>query len=117
MKINVIGEFPEELKIQFSQGTWNVAMYTLFENRNSVKVELPNDPTILRLSIKYDSENCYFENVLYHSNPNRDQLKFDFYKEINRIFCRIQSDKVIELNKEIILHPVPKSITELLNEQ
>ena len=115
MKVIVSGEYDKDLKIQFSQGTWNVVVFTLFENGNVMDVEFPRDPTLFRLSIRYDSENYYLENMLYVSNPNLDNLKFHFYKEFNRIFCRIESRIVIELNKEIVLNPLPEDLKELQN--
>jgi uncharacterized protein YkuJ len=86
MKVIVSGEYNNDLRIQFSQGTWNVTIFTLFENQKVVEVDFPRDPTVFRLSISYDSENYYLENILYISNPNLDNLKFHFYKENNRIF-------------------------------
>ncbi|WP_432670129.1 hypothetical protein [Flavobacterium sp. SM2513] len=115
MRILVSGAYSNDLKIQFSQGTWNVAIFTLFENQNFKNVDFPRDPTLFRLSIIYDSENYYFENILYVSNPNLDVLKFHFYKENHRVFCKLESDIVLELNKEIIFNPLPDSLKELKN--
>jgi hypothetical protein len=115
MKVIVSGEYNNDLRIQFSQGTWNVTIFTLFENQKVVEVDFPRDPTVFRLSISYDSENYYLENILYISNPNLDNLKFHFYKENNRIFCRIESEIVIELNKEIVLNPLASDLKELKN--
>lgn len=80
-----------------------------------VSVDFPRDPTLFRLSIRYDSENYYLENILYTSNPNLDNLKFHFYKESSRVFCRIESEIVIELNKEIVLNPLASDLKELKN--
>ncbi|CAD0005184.1 MULTISPECIES: hypothetical protein [Flavobacterium] len=115
MKVIVSGEYNNDLRIQFSQGTWNVTFFTLFENQKVVSVDFPRDPTLFRLSIRYDSENYYLENILYTSNPNLDNLKFHFYKENSRIFCRIESEIVIELNKEIVLNPLASDLKELKN--
>ena len=79
MKVVVSGEYNNDLKIQFSQGTWNLKIFTLFENQNVVSVDFPIDPTLFRLSIKYNPEKYYFENILYVGNPNLDNLKFHFY--------------------------------------
>ncbi|HEX8016408.1 MAG TPA: hypothetical protein VF465_14335 [Flavobacterium sp.] len=115
MKVIVSGEYNNDLRIQFSQGTWNVTFFTLFENQKLVSVDFPRDPTLFRLSIRYDSENYYLENILYTSNPNLDNLKFHFYKENSRVFCRIESEIVIELNKEIVLNPLASDLKELKN--
>jgi hypothetical protein len=113
MKIIVTGEFTKDLKIQFSEGIWNVTYYTLFEDLNVVDLELPKDPSLYKMTIAYNSENFYFENVLYISNPNFDTIIFNFYKEHNRIFCKIKSEIVMELDKEIVLNPLPGSLEEL----
>lgn|SRR5690606_4609892 len=115
MKIIVSGDCSEDLKIQFSQGTWNITFFSLYENQQANNVDFPKDPTLFRLTIKYDSENYYFENVLYVSNPNLDELKFNFYKENLRVFCKIESKIVMELNKEIVLNPLPETLKELKN--
>lgn len=115
MKIIVSGDCGEDLKIQFSQGTWNVTFFSLYENQQANNVDFPKDPTLFRLTIKYDSENYYFENVLYVSNPNLDELKFNFHKENPRVFCKIESKIVMELNKEIVLNPLPETLKELKN--
>ncbi|MCA4778040.1 hypothetical protein [Empedobacter stercoris] len=115
MKVIVSGDYSKDLKIQFSQGTWNVTFFTLFENQNVINIDFPKDPTLFRLTINYDSENYYFENILYISNPNLDELKFNFYKENSRIFCKIESEIVLELNKEIVLNPLPETIKEIKN--
>ncbi|MGO4773650.1 hypothetical protein ACEN2I_18505 [Flavobacterium sp. W22_SRS_FK3] len=115
MKVIVSGEYNKDLKIQLSHGTWNVSFFTIFENQNVINVDFPRDPTLYRLSINYDSENYYLENILYVSNPNLDNLKFHFFKECNRVFCRIESEVVIELNKEVVLNPLPKDLKELKN--
>ncbi|AWA31017.1 hypothetical protein HYN48_13510 [Flavobacterium magnum] len=113
MQINVTGEYNEKLKIRFSQGIWKNTLYTLFENSTAVKVAFPNDPGLFRLSIYYDSENFYLENLLYISNPNLDVLSFHFYKENVRVFCKIESKLVVELNKEILLNPLSENFKEL----
>ncbi|AWA31048.1 hypothetical protein HYN48_13675 [Flavobacterium magnum] len=113
MQINVTGEYNEKLKIRLSQGIWNNTLYTLFENSKAVKVVFPNDPGLFRLSIYYNSENFYVENLLYISNPNLDVLSFHFYKENVRVFCRIESMLVVELNKEILLNPLSENFKEL----
>ncbi len=113
MKIIVTGEFTKDLKIQFSEGIWNVTHYTLFENLSAVTVEFPKDPSLYKMILTYDSEHFYFENVLYISNPNFDTLIFNFYKEQNRIFCKIKSEMVLELDKEIVLNPLPEGLKEL----
>lgn len=115
MKVIVSGEYNNDLRIRFSQGTQNVTFFTLFENQKLVSVDFPRDPTLFRLSIRYDSENYYLENILYTSNPNLDNLKFHFYKESSRVFCRIESEIVIELNKEIVLNPLASDLKELKN--
>ncbi|WP_291138582.1 hypothetical protein [Flavobacterium sp. UBA7663] len=113
MKVIVSGEFDEKLKIHFSQGNWNTKIYPLFENLNPVNIELDPDPSLFKLTIIYGAEKYYFENVLYISNPNLDNLSFHFYKESERIFCKIKSEIVLELNKEIVLNPLPDCIKEL----
>jgi hypothetical protein len=112
MKLIVSGDYRDNLKIQFSQGSWHTVFFRLFENGKTNNVEFPKDPTLFRLTIIYDSENYYFENVLYISNPNLDTLKFHFYKEDHRTFCKIESEIVTELNKEIVLNPLPNTLKE-----
>lgn len=112
MQIIVSGEFDEHLKIHFSHGFWNSTIYTLFENLKPVCVELDRDPNVFKLIIIYGAEKYYFESILYISNPNLDNLSFHFYKESERIFCNIKSDIVLELNKDVVLNPLPESIQE-----
>ena len=113
MKTIVTGEYDQKLNIKLSQGTWNVTFFTLFETQKVLDVELPNDPSLYRLTVNYNSELFYFENILYLSNPNLDEISFYFYKEGNRIFCKIKSEIVTELNKEIVLNLLHGDIQEI----
>ena len=110
MNVKVSGDYKKDLRIQLSQGTWNVSIFTLFENGTSKAVKFLHDPTLFRLLISYNSKYHYFENILYIADPNLDNLKFHFYKEANRIFCKMESEIVVELNKEIVLNPLPESL-------
>ena len=66
--------------------------------------------------INYSDELFYSEIVLYKTKPTRETLEFSFYKEGERIFCRIKSDYAAELNKEIVLNKVNSELKDILNQ-
>ena len=104
----------EKITIKFSQGTWNVTLFPLFENNRIVENVFPKEAGIYNLTINYSSELYYSEIVLYKITPNLEKLTFDFYQDCGRIFCRINSDYAPELNKEIVLNKLSEEIKNIL---
>lgn len=104
----------EKITIKFSQGTWNVTLFPLFENNRIVENVFPKEAGIYNLTINYSSELYYSEIVLYKITPNLEKLTFDFYEDCGRIFCRINSDYATELNKEIVLNKLSEEIKDIL---
>lgn len=104
----------EKITIKFSQGTWNVTLFTLFENNRIVENVFPKEAGIYSLMINYSDELYYSEIVLYKMTPNLEKLTFDFYQNCGRIFCRINSDYAPELNKEIVLNKLSEEIKDIL---
>lgn len=104
----------EKMFIRFSQGTWNVNLFSLFENNRIVENVFPKEAGIYSLTINYSSELYYSEIVLYKMTPNLEKLTFDFYQDCGRIFCRINSDNAPELNKEVVLNKLSDEIKDIL---
>ena len=103
-----------KMSIKFSQGTWNVTLFPLFENNRIVENVFPKEAGIYSLTINYSNELYYSEIVLYKMTPNLEKLTFDFYQDCGRIFCRINSDYAPELNKEIVLNKLSNEIKDIL---
>lgn len=104
----------EKISIKFSQGTWNLTLFPLFENNRIVENVFPKEAGIYSLTINYSSELYYSEIVLYKMTPNLEKLTFYFYQDCGRIFCRINSDYAPELNKEIVLNKLSEEIKDIL---
>ena len=104
----------EKMSIKFSQGTWNLTLFPLFENNRIVENVFPKEAGFYSLTINYSSELYYSEIVLYKMTPNLEKLAFDFYQDCGRIFCRINSDYAPELNKEIVLNKLSDEMKDIL---
>jgi hypothetical protein len=107
---------PNKLSIKLSEGTWKVILYPLFENNHIINNAFPKEAGIYRLIINYSDNLFYSETVIYKSNPNLELLEFDFYQENQRMFCKIKSEQIIELNKEIVMNPFDEGIQNIINE-
>jgi hypothetical protein len=109
----------EKLTIKLVEGFgWNITIYNLFLDNEIVKNNFPKEKGIYTLVINYSDNLVYSEIILYKTNPKNEHLEFDFYKENNRIFCRIKSEYATELNKEIVMNELDlemKKILESLN--
>tara|TARA_R110002096_G_scaffold368918_1_gene562228 strand:+ start:134 stop:655 length:522 start_codon:yes stop_codon:yes gene_type:complete len=105
----------EKLTIKLVEGFgWNIILYDLFRENKIVKNNFPKEKGIYTLVINYSENLVYSELVLYKTEPKNEHLEFDFYKENNRIFCRIKSDYATELNKEIVMNELDSEMKKLL---
>lgn len=107
-----------KLDIKIVEGItgWNIILNNLFLENEIMPQNIPNKKGIYNLSINYNEEFTYSELFLYLNDSNKERLEFDFYKENNRIFCRINSKNSKELNKEIVLNEFSEEQQFLLNE-
>ena len=107
----------EKTSINISQGIgWNIKLFPLFTQNQIITNALPNEAGIYRLSINFSNQLIYQEIFLYAESPINEKLNFTFYKEQNRIFCKIKSEYAIELNKEIVLYPMNEDMNNILNQ-
>ncbi|OXA79458.1 hypothetical protein B0A58_03415 [Flavobacterium branchiophilum NBRC 15030 = ATCC 35035] len=107
----------EKTSINVSQGIgWIVKIFPLFTQNQINTNAIPNDAGIYRLTINYADQLIYQEIFIYRNTPKDEKLKFDFYIEQNRIFCKIKSEYAIELNKEIVLYPINEEMNNILNQ-
>jgi len=105
----------EKLTIKLVEGFgWNITFYDLFRENGIVENNFPKEKGIYTLVINYSENLVYTELVLYKTNPKYEHLEFDFYKENNRIFCRIKSDHATELNKEIVMNELDSEMKKIL---
>ncbi len=105
----------ELLDIKFSTGTWNVTIYPIFRNNEILENMLPTEIGIYNFVIQYSDTLFYSETVVYKLKPKFEKLEFNFYQEGTRIFCRIKSDYVQELNKEIVLNEYGEDLKAIIN--
>ena len=105
-----------DIKIVEGLTGWNIILNNLFLENEIMPQNIPNKKGIYTLNINYNEEFTYSELFLYLYNSNKERLEFDFYKENNRIFCRINSKNSKELNKEIVLNEFSEEQKFLLNE-
>ncbi len=103
-----------KMSIRLSQGTWNVTLFSLFEDNQITENSFPSEAGIYSLVINYANELLYSEILLYKTNPKFEKLSFKFYQECERIFCSINSEIALELNKEIVLNKIDGNVKELL---
>lgn len=107
----------KKVSVNLTEGLgWNNIIYPLVRDGEIVSKRFPDDPGIFMLSIKYGADLFYREWVLYRFSPKKEELSFSFYKEHERIFCAISSARSDELNKEIVLNPLPEDLRAVLNE-
>ena len=105
----------EKLKIKLVEGFgWNITFYDLFRENKIIKNNFPKEKGIYTLVINYSENLVYTELVLYKTDPKNEHLEFDFYKENNRIFCRIKSYYATELNKEIVMNELDSEMKKIL---
>ena len=105
----------KKLTIKLVDGLgWNNTFYYLFKENKIVENNFPKEKGIYTLVINYSGNLIYSELVLYKTKPQNEKLEFDFYKEENRIFCRIKSDYATELNKEIVMNELDSDMKKLL---
>lgn len=105
----------EKLTIKLVEGFgWNIILYDLFRENKMEENNFPKEKGIYTLVINYSKNLVYTELVLYKTDPKNEHLEFDFYKENNRIFCRIKSDYVTELNKEIVMNKLDSKTKKIL---
>ncbi|MBZ0109412.1 MAG: hypothetical protein K8F52_12165 [Candidatus Scalindua rubra] len=105
----------EKLTIKLVEGFgWNITLYDLFLENKIVENNFPKEKGIYTLVINYLGNLVYRELVLYKTDPKNEHLEFDFYKENNRIFCRIKSDYATELNKEIVMSELDSEMKKIL---
>lgn len=105
-----------KISIKLSQGTWKVILYPLFENNKIIKNSFPKEAGIYHLVINYSDNLFYIETILYQTNPKSEELEFEFYKEHERIFCKIKSQQIVELNKEIVMNELDEELQKIINE-
>lgn len=106
----------EKMSIKFTQGTWNVTLFPLFENNQIIEDTFPKEAGIYSLIINYSNDLFYSEIALYKTTPDLEKLYFDFYQGPEKIFCRIKSDYAQELNKKVVLNKLSEETEEILNE-
>lgn len=106
----------KKLSIKLSEGTWKINVYPIFENNKIIKNSFPKNEGIYNLLINYSDNLFYIETVVYKTNPKFEKLEFNFYKENERIFCKIKSEKIVELNKEIVLNKFNEEMQNIIND-
>ncbi len=106
----------EKLNVKLVEGFgWNIILYDLFSENKIVENNFPKEKGIYTLSITYSESLMYSEIILYKTDPTNENLEFNFYKENDRIFCKIKSDYANELNKEIVMNEMGSELKEILN--
>lgn len=104
-----------KLTIKLVEGFgWNITFYDLYRDNKIVENNFPKVKGIYTLVINYSKNLVYTELVFYKTNPKNEHLEFDFYKENDRIFCRIKSDCATELNKEIVMNELDSEMKKIL---
>lgn len=105
-----------DIKMNDGLGGWHTTIYNIFLN-NELDIEsLPKSKGIYKLNINYGEELTYTEIFIYLGKTDYEELQFNFYKENERIFCKIISKLSNELNKEIVLYQFSDEIKEMLEE-
>ena len=108
----------KKLTIKLVKGSgWNITFYDLFRENKIVENNFPQEKGIYTLVINYSENLVYSELVLYKTDPKNEHLEFNFYKENNRIFCRIKSDYATELNKEIVMNELDAELKKILDKK
>lgn len=107
---------PNKLSIKLSEGSWKVNLYPLFQNNKIENDSFPKEAGIYNLTINYGDNLFYIETIIYKSKPKFEVLEFVFYKENERIFCKIKSEQILELNKEIVMNKFENEMQSLIKE-
>lgn len=108
---------PNKLDIKIVEGItgWNIILNHLFIDNKLFPQNIPYQKGIYTLNINYNEELTYSELFLYRNDSKREKLEFNFYKEKERVFCKLNSKNAIELNKEIVLNELSEEQKSLLN--
>ncbi len=107
---------PHKLSIKLSEGTWKINFYPIFQNNKILSEFFPKEAGIYNLIINYAENLFYIETVIYKTDPKLELLEFEFYKENERIFCKIKSEEISELNKEIVLNKFDKTMQDIIDD-
>ena len=101
----------DKLTIKFVEGLsgWKTTWYILFNENKIEENNFPKTKGIYSLVINYSDNLYYSEFIIYRHNPINENLEFYFYEENKRVFCRIKSENVFELNKEIVMNDFNQS--------
>lgn len=109
---------PNKLDIKIVEGItgWNIILNNLFIDNEIFPQNIPNQKGIYTININYNGELTYSELFLYRTDSKKEKLEFNFYKENERVFCKINSRNSSELSKEIVLNQLSEAQKSLLNE-
>ena len=109
---------PNKLDIKIVEGIsgWNIILNNLFIDNEIFPQNIPNQKGIYTLTINYNGELTYSELFLYRTDSKKEKLEFNFYKENERVFSKINSRNSSELSKEIVLNQLSEGQKSLLNE-
>jgi hypothetical protein len=117
-RIDIIVRDPideNKLRVNLAEGLgWHTKVFELFDQGKVKESTFPEEPGIFNLVINYDDSLQYNEIVLYRTSPREEKLKFEFYQEHNRVFCRVESKCSFELNKEIVMNELTEDQRRLL---
>ena len=102
-----------QIRIFITEGLgWHVNVYDIHNNENSF-IQL--QPGIYNLLIKFSDTLFYNEVLLIRLEAKKDILKFSFYKEGGKILCRINSEHISELTKEIVLNELSEELKNIIS--
>ena len=106
-----------KIKIYISEGVgWNTTVIPIYKDKIISESRYPKNPGIYILTIIYDFTLFYSEAIFYRLHPELEKLKFNFYFEGDRLFCKIDSELVSELNKEIVFSKIDEKWEQFLYE-
>ncbi len=93
---------------------WHPTIIPLFKEGTIIESHFPRKAGIYNLTINYADELFYNEILLFRLDPKSEKLQFEFYRDRNRIYCKIRSTYASELNKEIVLNKLADELKSIL---
>lgn len=102
-----------KLNIDFSELGFHTTVYPIYVNGQLELKNFPQKAGIYTLFISYGDEMRFQELAYYRLAPTMERLTFHFFEDSGRLFCRITSLGLHELNKVVLINPVDQDSADV----
>ncbi len=98
-----------KLSIDFSELGFHTTIYQIYDSGRPELKNFPQKAGIYTLFINYGDDMTFQELAYYRLDPTIEKLTFHFFEDSGRLFCKISSLGLHELNKVVLINHVDQS--------